>query len=244
MTKNRRSLWMLAFIVVASGCGKNPLLTEPHLKTYEQNGDQYLEFGALIQSPFAGLPEFEKPLTNPQNPSQVYGKISIKEASPKGHQLVITGNMDAIGQGYTGPATLPNGRDLPVQNLEPGDVIALAVPSTLAQIYFGVTEQATIIGFAVPIKEFDTIGNFAPNLNLFPAFTDPKTGIGGVGGIFTGKESGQSGLAFFVDFGPLNPSAMKEDSLTYLVEQKPSIRNQTRVFRKLAPLYGKELHLH
>ena len=108
---------------------------------------------------------------------------------------------------------LPNGSQIPVGGLGSLPVINLPIGNTGARVYFAVGkgaagEQIALFGTAITFKEFDSLAKYVGNANLFPAFVFPD-GIRGIAGIFTGTAPSTSGIAVFVDVGPVLPKNMQ-----------------------------------
>ncbi|OFZ56710.1 MAG: hypothetical protein A2428_05665 [Bdellovibrionales bacterium RIFOXYC1_FULL_54_43] len=213
MKMNRRmTITMVAGLALfMGGCGQNNsqnnLVKDVQLRTFEQNGASYVEVASLFNTGATQLASFELPIFNPEKPSEVYGRIAVRQVltgNATGFELGLAVNLTEVAHLNLVDKYLPNGTPIPVGGLGNTPVIGVPVGGSGARIYVAYGPNVALIGAALPIREFDGMTD-AP-VNVFPMFEFGE-GVRGIAGIFTGTEKKQSGIALFVDAGPaLNPA--------------------------------------
>jgi len=194
-------LLVVVLMFTSGGCGKKGvggLVSGAQFSTTEENGDLFGNLNVLLSTGGVLLPSFDLPILNPRNPGAVYGTISMRDALSAGTQLGISVNLSEISglEGADG-SLLPNGRAIPVF-LAPGvQPISVAV-SGRSRVYFAISEGTAVIGTAIVIPEFDKIASYVGAVDLFFPFQG-ENGVRGAAGLFSSPQSGQSGIAVFVD---------------------------------------------
>ena len=245
-----------ALALVTVGCGggsQSSMIQKVTVNTYNQNGDAWAKIGATISNNNFHLPAIDIPITNPNDPNgAVYGQVSIHDILPTGSEIILSANISTISQTPGLEPTLPNGTDIPVGGLDQTTVIGFPIQKSGVSVYGAFSDVTAMLGVAVAIKEFDNLGHQACPINVMPAFDFGK-GIRGIGGIFTGCDPGQSGVAFFVDAsaalngGDAKFAAYNDGSNLEFTNVHPdSLRDETKVYRALyylnKKLKGKQLH--
>ncbi len=250
--------FMLSCTLVMSGCGKSgglKLVKNIQLKTYEMNGDAYAEMIATLDTGNIMLPALDLPIQNPKNPGVSIGHVSIKPVLGGGSDLGLAVNITQASKGTAGTGgTLPNGTSLPVGGLGGATVIGLTIGNTGSKVYLALGPQTAVLGVAVVIKEFDSIGKNVGGINIFPSF---KVGnnITGVAGIFTSATPSQSGIAVFADASSILPGAAATASVlavrggypaqrAYFVDVMPSKKKEQRVYGDLFKMHQKRTRLN
>jgi len=206
-SRSRKSLRLVASLLLATlaipsaGCGKKGaggFVSGAQFSTTEENGDLFGNLNVLLNTGGVLLPAFDLPILNPKNPGAVYGTISMRDALSAGTQLGISVNLSEISglEGADG-SLLPNGRAIPVFLGAGVRPLSVAV-SGRSRVYFAFSEGTAVIGTAIVIPEFDKIASYVGAVDLFFPFQG-ENGVRGAAGLFSSPQSGQSGIAVFVD---------------------------------------------
>lgn len=187
-------------------CGKNGgvknWLKSVNLSSEEVNNDNFVTVSARLDTQNITMPSINLPLTNPNDPSQEWGRVAIVPTMGTSlSDIVVTVNITQISGQSTcplGAGKLPNNLDIPVAT-DATKLICLAIDGSKALVYLmlDINANKLMIGTAIPIQEFDTLKDKLPNVNTFTQFK--FTSISGAFGIFTGIADGQNGAAIFVD---------------------------------------------
>ena len=195
------SLLVVLLMFTSGGCGKKGvggLVSGAQFSTTEENGDLFGNLNVLLSTGGVLLPSFDLPILNPKNPGAIYGTISMRDALSAGTQLGISVNLSEISglEGADG-SLLPNGRAIPVFLGAGVRPLSVAV-SGRSRVYFAFSEGTAVIGTAIVIPEFDKIASYVGAVDLFFPFQG-ENGVRGAAGLFSSPQSGQSGIAVFVD---------------------------------------------
>lgn len=192
-------LFLIFMSLLLTGCGNSGYkpVTNVTVTTKTLDQDVYVNLKAQFNLGNTTLPSVTFPVVNPKSPSEIYGSISMAPTLDGKSEVSLDINFTQITHLQGGKASLPNGTALPIGGINGVEIVELLIPNTLAKVYIGIDQNVAIAGFALAIKELDQIGNTIGGVNLFPSFSFGK--IKGVGGIFTGKTSGTTGIALFVD---------------------------------------------
>lgn len=197
----------LVFGMALTGCGSDSggfqLVKDIQVRTFERDGDQYGEVIASIQTGNMNLPAVSFPIFNPGHPGQEYGQVLLRPGIGNGlSDFGVDINISRVGDLDSAFRTLPNGQPVPVGGLGDADLVGVPVGNSSTRVYFAFGDRVALVGVALVIKEFDGIGRKLGPINLFPQFAFAN-GIRGIAGIFTGTQEKQSGIALFVDAGPV-----------------------------------------
>lgn len=201
---------LAAVAFIATACGNdNGIVKNVKLKSYNQEGDAYAEVIATLNIGGAQLPSVELPVFDPRNPAVTYGKVSLTPGLGNQADVGIAVNLSDVAHVPGGNALLPNGGKLPVGGIDVTKFVALPLGNTNAQLYVAVDSQLAVIGTAIPIKEFDSVGKVGGGANLFTSFA-LKNGVRGIAGVFTSARPGQNGFGIFVDASSLLPKPVPQ----------------------------------
>lgn len=242
-----------------TGCGKGGglggMVEDVQVSTIERDGQLYGQLTATLNTGAMMIAGLDVPIVNPKQPGKILGHVSINsnfcgQSFCGGSVLKVDMNISAISNGGPLDHTLPNGAPVPIGNIEQGAVVALPIGHTGARLYVGMGKNVALVGFALPFKQFDSIGQYVPGVNLWQPFDLGEKGRGIVG-IFTGMQPGQSGLGLFVDLsGVLKKSSLQmvrgefgaasnvKQQLVPMagVESQPSKRDMKKLIRKINEL--------
>lgn len=213
-----------------TGCGSESgsfsFVNAVHIQTYQQEGDAWGTITMGLDTGAIQLPAASIPIRNPKT-ADSYGVLEIHPSLGGGGELAIHVNIDGVARTDSDlRPLLPNGSRLPMGGVLDSEIVVLQADRAL--VYFAFSPNVALVGAAIPIREFDRLGNSIGGANLFPGFSLPG-GVRGVAGIFTGSVSGQSGIALFVDGGSLLPN-LPGNSLQRSLANSPEIQ-----FRSLHP---------
>jgi len=191
----------IALATLTAGCGDSSggLLKGVAIESYEESSQTYLELTTQLNTGGGTFSAIDLGIYNPNDQTQQLGKLGIHPILSGGVEVVVAVNMTLALQTSSGSTnTLPNGALIPIGGLGSTQVIGLPLGSGAGMIYLAYGEGVAMLGYALTIKEFNSIGATIGSANIFPAF-DFGNGITGIAGIFTSFEKNKSGIALFVD---------------------------------------------
>jgi hypothetical protein len=205
-TLSKNLLMMGALLLIGAtntGCGKS-IVTDAHVKTYQQDGNAYGEVGFVFNTGSIQMPSFTFPIINPTRPGESFGSISMRPALKGGTDLTVAVNISGLPgiPGIEGDH-LPNGKTIPIALPDDVEAFSLLIPAGAInlRIYLAFGDDTAMVGIAVPIKQFKELAKYIGSFDLFIPFQFDK--VRGTGGIFSGPGDGQSGIAAFIDAGAL-----------------------------------------
>jgi hypothetical protein len=183
------------------------------------NGSHYIQMSAVLNAGNMQVASAELPIIDPRSSANV-GSISVGASENGQSPISVNLNLSQVAStpGQTpSTATLPNGTSLPVSNIDPSTLLTMPAGSSGSQVFLSFAQN--ILGFALMIPEL-TSGAGAINL-LLPMLLGNNTGLGsaggllsGLGGLFSGSSSSQSGLTLFSDIGSILSSIFGGPSIT------------------------------
>lgn len=231
---------MAVLAITLSACGKQgSLFQNVQVKSDEANGQVWLSAQSEINLGSLQVAGVTIPIFNPKNPSELLGRVALQRSVDSKNIMLIEANLTALSRNQlqTG-GTLPNGQPLPITGMPIGSINI----NGNSKFYIGAQNDTVVFGAAVAIKGFDEIGKYVPGVNLF--FDIPASnGVSGVGGAFTGPQSGQNGLALFVKVsqptGQVQTLAMKgqRTQVTLVSNDKQvSSTTQSRLLQRMLML--------
>lgn len=204
--------------VLLTSCGSggvkvNSIVKDVALETkVENDGDAYIGVRAMFNLGSMSMTSIKLPIQDPHNKDIVYGIIEVKPTfGSQFSEVNLRVNLTDTAKIQAGYPTLPNGEELPIGGLDDKHVIEIQIPQIHSKIYIGLAHDLTMIGFAIGIKEFQVVGDYIANANVFLGF-DIK-GFVGNAGLFTGDGQHENGLAFFADFSKI----ITQDILTDII---------------------------
>lgn len=217
---------ILASLTLLTSCGNpstsgNKIVKDVSMTTkVDKDGDAWVGVKSMFQLGSMSMTSITLPINDPYDKSKQYGKISLKPTFGSSYNEVgVSINLTDLAKLQGGFPTLPNNEDLPVGNL--GDnIIELEIEQIHSKIYFGLARDLTLVGFAIAIKEFQLVGEYIKDANIFLGFN--IRGFEGTAGFFTGDDEYENGLAFFADFSKL----MTFDILDDILAGKPITQAQ------------------
>lgn len=198
---------LTALAVVSTGCGKNELLKSASGKTSTfDNGNLGVTLTTVWDTGDVSVPAVQFPIPNPNDTSQKIGSLALKPVFPTGAEVEIAIDFTSIADIDADDALLPNGTSIPIGGLGDTPVVGIPIADTKAKAYFALGSGIAVLGFAVPIREFDEIGRNTGQSNLFLPFE--FFNVRGTGGLFAGPRTMQTGLGLFADIGKLIQEAV------------------------------------
>jgi len=196
MKKILSLLLMVSLSTAFVGCGKtkaNKVVSDFSFETIDEDNQKLLATDFQLSIGDAELPFLTLPL--PQN----YGSVRAYRSEGKNY-VGIDLNLTEVLKLPGGVATLPNGTMLPVDTNGAG-VIEIEISGINGKVYVAQKDDMTLVGFAFSIKQLDNIGSDIGTAGVFPNFDIGKINL--TAGIFTGNDSGSTGLAAFANLGGL-----------------------------------------
>ena len=191
------TLVMLSLFVVSCGNAPSNVLSGVKVETTQVGQDTWMSFAADINLGAMSFASISVPVLHPRGQTPI-GQLELVSGFSGQNQIRISVNLSEVADLNMGPAVLPNGNLIPM--IGTNQAIAINVGNG-AKVYLALSSTVTAIGIAVPIREFDNIGRSLPGLNFFPVVTTGE--VVGTAGIFTGLQSGQSGIAVVADVSKL-----------------------------------------
>jgi hypothetical protein len=209
----KRTMLTLSTLVLVSGmtaCGKtgtNQYVKAIYVETDVQDNDNWVSLNSTLNVANLSFPSLRLPIVDPRDPSDLYGTFEISPImGSTDNALKVALNLSKVsGLPGAGMPTLPNGNSLPMRAPFGVDLIELDIQQINSKIYVALGQGVAVLGVAVAIKEFDILNRYLPGANIFMGFN--IQGVVGNAGIFTGEQSGTSGIGLFVDFSNLLPKA-------------------------------------
>ncbi|MBF0314840.1 MAG: hypothetical protein HQK50_02110 [Oligoflexia bacterium] len=223
---------LMLFLVLTIGCGQveNKVVKDVSLKASIEDSEVWLGLSAVFNLGSMSMTGIKLPIIDPNDSSKVYGEIFFKPTMEGNYNEVGAKiNLSYAAKLPGGFASLPNGEELPVGGSNSSQIIELAISQIHSKVYIGLDQNFTLFGFAISIKEFDTLAKYVGGANIFLGFN--IKGIRGMVGVYTGLDTLQSGLAFFVDLSSvitvdilndiINGVALDPTALSYSKAQTP-----------------------
>ena len=202
-------LLMFTFLVSNIACGGKGVqwVQDAEIESYQMDGELVGELTTFLDTGGMILPSVQVPIINPKNRSEELGYLVMKPGfgSNLAELTIMLNISQAIGLNGNGLAVLPNGTPLPIAGVDHSQIMTFDLGGKHnIKVYATIdtrNEQA-MMGVAVPIKQFQSIGDRLAGVNVFPGFI-LDNGVQGTFGLFTGKDEGQNGFALFADVSSL-----------------------------------------
>jgi hypothetical protein len=181
-------------------------VTATKLRTYNNQGDNYVELAVTLKTESVQLPQLEIPVTRPESNIEV-ATLSLRPSAQSGmSDLVVAVNVTNSAGLEGARPTLPNGTVIPVSGVDMNQLVALPLDqyNKGGRIYLAIdtANHTAIMGTALTWSALDSFGQTVGSLNFFPAF-DVVKGVKGIAGIFGSKTPGANGVAVFADISQL-----------------------------------------
>ena len=202
---------LLLIPIVVSGCGKfNPgnLIQDVSATTRLENGDTFAEIEFSLDTYGFDFPALSLPILDPRDIQTEYGRINVSEQASGLSLLEISVNLDQIGSASGTMDVLPNGSALPLQVPSDVEVLTLPLGKSNSRAYLAFGDETALVGAAIIVRAFDSIGTLVGNALLMPTFT--VAGVHGSAGVFTSREASKSGVAVMADVGDLLGKALNQ----------------------------------
>ncbi|HAR42867.1 MAG TPA: hypothetical protein DCS07_09605 [Bdellovibrionales bacterium] len=205
MSIMRGSLLVLAMLnvsLISSGCGKDQgqsLVQGVQISTHQESEDVYLALTTQLNTGATQFVALNVSIADPKYPGEFFGSLGLKQAFNGTAELTLDLNVSKLANHqFSIGSKLPNGTDIPVGGLGNVPVIGIPIGDNGSRIYFAYGTGVAMVGAAIVIGEFNGLGGYVGNANIFPMF-DFGHGVRGLGGVFAGQQKNQSGVAVFVD---------------------------------------------
>ena len=183
---------LLSTLLLLSGClGGSGYKVVSDLNYDVRDNDQYEKMAHVDF--VLSLGSAELPVASYQLPNNL-GELSLMYGEGKNVASIDINLTEALKL-PAGEATLPNGGRLPLYSST--GVIQIDIEKINASVYLAHNGDQTVIGFAIAIKQLDRVGSELGSVGLFPSFTVKEVRI--TAGIFSGNDSGNTGVAAFAN---------------------------------------------
>ncbi len=203
-------LFLLGTVMLLSACGSNSVIQSITVSTsVDQDQNQWVRMDSKIKLGALAFPSLSLPIFNPKNPTQVLGKVTLGMAADGSNSISVQANLNQLqGNALSTDKILPNGDQIPISGME--GVVSIKIKDN-SKIFIGANSTQFMVGIAVVIPEFDSIGKYVPGgASLF--FPMPReSNVTGAGGVFTGS-AGQNGLRLFI----ITPNTVQLNTKTSL----------------------------
>lgn len=188
-------IFLLATVTLLSACGSNSIIqsiTVSSVLDSEQN--QWVHMDSKIKMGSMQFPAVTIPILNPRNASELLGKVSLAPGADGLNLLSVQANLNQLlNNALVQDQLLPNGDHIPISGMN--GVVSVKI-SEKSKIYIGASSTQFMLGLALVIPAFDSIGKYVPGAALFlPLPKESK--VDGVAGVFTGSNN-QNGLGLFI----------------------------------------------
>lgn len=242
-------LLVLGLVSLLVSCGKQPqVIKSIGVQTEVINNEVILKVQTQVEMGNISFPFLTLPIVHPRLNLEI-GQVVIAPLSGSLNLLEVDLNFTALLSLNLSTAQLPNGGMVPLMNNE--EVITVKIDDKV-YLYINPRKESFSIGLALPFKTLDVIGQNIGNTSLFPVFAIDKAW--GSAGIFTGRQSGQSGFGLFANISQyvqnLNwtiPSAQKgfmaRKIQVTLPELKPSENQKDYIEKKIVQMHKKNVTL-
>lgn len=218
-------IFLLATVTFLSACGSNSIIqsiTVSSVVDTEQN--QWVHMDSKIKMGSLQFPAVTIPILNPRDATELLGKVSLAPGADGLNLLSVQANLNQLhNNALVQDQRLPNGDQIPISGMT--GVVSVKI-SEKSKVYIGASSTQFMVGLALVIPAFDSIGKYLPGAALFlPLPNESK--IDGVGGVFTGSNN-QNGLGLFI----LTPNTLqlnKSNSLAMHngVAMKMAVKNRS-----------------
>jgi hypothetical protein len=159
-------IFLLATVMLLSACGSNSIIqsiTVSSVVDTEQN--QWVNLDSKIKMGSLQFPALTLPILNPKNSSELLGKVSLAPGVDGLNLLSIQANLNQLkNNALTQDRLLPNGALIPIAGME--GVVSIKI-NERSKIYIGANATQFLVGLALVIPAFDSIGNYIPGASLF-----------------------------------------------------------------------------
>ncbi|GEM_PF-1660032 len=217
-------LFLLATVTFLSACGSNSIIqsiTVSSVVDTEQN--QWVQMDSKIKMGSLQFPAVTIPIINPRNATELLGKVSLAPGADGLNLLSVQANLNQLhNNALVQDQLLPNGDQIPISGMN--GVVSVKI-SEKSKVYIGASSTQFMVGVALVIPAFDSIGKYLPGAALFlPLPKESK--VDGVAGVFTGSNN-QNGLGLFI----LTPNTIqinKSNSLAKMAAMNRSTATETK----------------
>lgn len=247
------SIFKLSKVLVLSisltlfvSCGSDrPMVNNVDVSTTVVDGDVLLNLTTDLGIGNLQLPNAVIPIILPKDGREV-GQVSLVGSLGGQNILSIDINLSDAGNLELASVRLPNGAMIPLIADNP----VLRIPVKNVEVYLSLVEGAQVLGVAVPIKSFDSLGKKVGTSALMPIFS--KNGTIGAAGLYTSREKGKNGIAVVADIsGKLSgipelntvPVIQMQQAEINFQSASPSRSQKKRIDRELYKLHRKRKQL-
>lgn len=245
----KSALVLLALLSFAS-CGSQSggMLNNVDVKPELVDGEVFVSVSAELGIGNLVMPNVTIPVLKD---GDEIGEVTMLTGADGKNELVIDLNVSALAKVDASSAELPNGNLLPLIGQNPAVAVSI---KDKAKLYISLVDGNVVLGVAVGISSFDSMGRKIGTSSLFPIFNQGS--VAAAGGIYTSKTAGQNGFGFFADLSGSMDADMLETLFQIQMQQdasvidhrsiKPSKRAHRKINRELYKLHKKraKLRLH
>lgn len=188
-------LFLLATVTFLSACGSSSIIQSITVSSVvDTDQNQWVHMDSKIKMGSLQFPATTIPILNPRNPGELFGKVSLAPGADGLNLLSIQANLNQLhNNALLQDRLLPNGDQIPIAGMD--GVVSVKI-SEKSKVYIGASSTQFLVGLALVIPAFDSIGKYLPGAALFlPLPKESK--VDGTAGVFTGS-AGQNGLGIFV----------------------------------------------
>ncbi len=152
------------------------------------SGDSFLSLSSQLKTGNATIVNITVPVTK--------DGVEIGQVSVVNNVVTVSVNMTEVAHATGSGGTMPNGNPIPVTGLDPASIIQLAAGDK-ADVYASASSGLAMLGFALRIKAFDSIGKYVGPISICDEFK--MDSVHGTACTFFSAEKGKSGFAVFAD---------------------------------------------
>lgn len=201
---NKITLISLLLITgLLSACGKNNSFVKGVNAIFEEReGEEWIGVSTTLNTGLASLPPMSLPIYDKNHQRQLM-TVSIGNTGGKKPNTIIAlstnlSRLEDFPHCESNSNALPNGAPLPLADSS-RELYCIPITNQSGRVYVSAHSDTKelMLGIALNVKEFQSIGKKLGKIDLFLPFEFQK--IEGVYGFFTGKEKSQSGLGLFFD---------------------------------------------
>jgi hypothetical protein len=218
------SILVLSFSMISCGKNMKNLVTDIGVETLDDGTSQYVSTDFVLDIGGTELPFISYPLPNDLGALRLY-RLNGQ------NKIAIDLNLTSVLKLPRVVGTLPNGQAIPVDTNGAG-IISIDIEGINSKVYVAQREDTTLVGFAIAIKQLDGLGDSIGSAGIFPSFELGNIRL--TAGVFTSKESKETGIAAFANLGQLfggngmNAEISSNKELFKPVRQRRLSRKQQR----------------
>lgn len=196
-TKMKSAFAALLCMGLLSACSQESIITGADLSTDVVNGETFIGLKTHLSTNNVQIVAGQIAVVNPNNPLEMLGQIKITSQDYGKTDVDFQVNASRLIKlpSLQKETALPNGTAFPVWGVNANNWYSIPLGKDSSKLYVNVdsANKKAVMGYALSTASVNAgvVGN------LFTIFQG--NGVTGFGGIYSGPQAGQSGVAIFAD---------------------------------------------